>query len=165
MYLIYMAKVYHNQIFGLRESKYDWLDKHDIKNVKWNKLDPNSEFYLFIPQDVRLQKNYESFSKITEIFPANNVGVVTARDSFVIDTDKKQLEKRIRQFVDPKVDDEIIKQTYGLGENKGWKIRERRKNLRKDDDWQNRFTQILYRPFDIQWIFYHDELIERGEKK
>ena len=160
-----MAKVYHSEIFGLRETKYDWLNKYNIKNVKWNKLTPNSEFYLFIPQDQRLQKSYKTYSKITEIFPVNSFGIVTARDAYVIDADKKQLEKRIRKFVDSKVDDEIIKQTYGLRENKSWKIKERRKNLRKDEDWQSVFTQILYRPFDVQWIYYHDEMIERSRKE
>ncbi|MCJ7553531.1 MAG: N-6 DNA methylase, partial [Ignavibacteriaceae bacterium] len=157
--------IVHHEIFGIRELKYDWLNEHNIKNVKWNKLEPKSEFYLFIPQNIRLQKEYQSFYKITEIFPVNSVGIVTARDSFVIDSDKKQLEKRIRQFVDSKVDDEIIKQTYGLKENKGWKIKERRKNLRKDEEWQSAFTQILYRPFDLQWIYYHDEMIERSRKE
>lgn len=160
-----MAKVYHQEIFGLRETKYEWLNKHNIKNVKWNKLEPNSEFYLFIPQDQRLQKSYQTYSKITEIFPVNSVGIVTARDNFVIDFDRKKLEQRIRQFLDSNIDDEIIKQTYGLRENKEWKIKERRKNLRKDEEWQSAFTQILYRPFDIQWIFYHDEMIERTRKE
>jgi len=160
-----MAKVFHSEIYGLREAKYDWLNKHDIKNVKWNKLEPNKEFYLFIPQDQRMQKSYQTFTKITDIFPVNSVGVVTARDSFVIDSDKKQLEKRIKQFVDSRVDSEILKQTYELRENKSWKIEERRKNLRKDEEWQSAFTQILYRPFDIQWIFYHDEMIERARKE
>ena len=41
-----MAKVYHSEIYGLRETKYDWLNKHNIKNVKWNELEPNNGFYL-----------------------------------------------------------------------------------------------------------------------
>ncbi len=157
-------KVFHYDIYGLRENKYEWLNKHNIKNVKWKKLEPKSEFYLFIPQDISLQEKYMSFKKITDIFRLNSVGIVTARDNFVIDIDKRQLEMRIRQFINPKIDDEIIKQTYGLRENKSWKISERRKNLRSDDNWQNAFTQILYRPFDIRWIFYHDEIIERSRK-
>ncbi len=157
--------IVHQEIFGFRETKYDWLIKNNIKNVKWNKLIPKSEFYLFIPQDSNLQDKYYNFLKITDIFPANNVGIVTSRDSFVIDNNKRQLEKRIRQFVESKIDDEIIKQTYGLKENKNWEIGERRKNLRKDDDWEQAFTQILYRPFDVQWIFYHDEMVERSRKE
>ncbi len=159
-----MSKIYHFEIFGLRKEKYDWLDAHDINNVEWNEIEPKGEFYLFIPQNAKLQDDYLKFKKITEIFPVNSVGIVTARDSFVIDFDKKQLEKRIRQFIDTNIDDEIIKQTYDLRENKSWKIKDRRKNLKSDEDWQIAFTKILYRPFDVRWIFYHDELIERSRK-
>ena len=150
---------------GLREHKYDWLNKHSIKTVKWKKIEPISKFYLFIPQDQKMQKGYQVFTKITEIFPVNNVGIVTARDSFVIDSDKKQLEKRIVQFMDSKYDEEILKQTYGLKENKNWKIEGQREKLRKDEKWRNAFTKILYRPFDLQWVFYHDEMVERSRKE
>jgi predicted helicase len=160
-----MSKIFHAEIFGLRESKYDWLIKHNIKDIKWNKLKPNSEFYLFIPQDQRLQVIYQTFNRITEVFPVNSVGVVTSRDNFVIDFDRKKLEQRIKQFIDPKVDEEILKQTYDLSENQSWKIKERREKLRKDLDWKNSITKILYRPFDERWILYHDEMIERSRKE
>ncbi|HAB52896.1 MAG TPA: helicase, partial [Ignavibacteriales bacterium] len=58
------------------------------KNVKWKKVAPHPEFYLFIPTDDKLANHYYSFNKITEIFPINSVGIVTARDNFVIDFDK-----------------------------------------------------------------------------
>lgn len=159
-----MAKVYHAEIFGLREKKYNWLNKHNIKNVKWKKIAPHPEFYLFIPTDDKLANHYYSFSKITEIFPFNSVGIVTARDNFVIDFDRKTLERRIKEFVNPKIEDEIIKKAYQLNENQSWKIKEQREKLRKDLDWKDSITKILYRPFDERWILYHDEMIERTRK-
>ena len=156
--------ILHGELFGMRETKYEWLNKHHIDNVKWNKLKPKKDFYLFIPQDAKHQKSYQSFEKITEIFPVNTVGIVTSRDAFVIDIDKKSLEKRIEQFVDDKLEDNIIKRTYDLSENTDWKIKDKRNRLRKDENWQEKFTRILYRPFDVQWIFYHDDMIERSRK-
>jgi predicted helicase len=159
-----MAKVYHSEIFGIREVKYNWLNKHNIKTVKWKKIAPHPQFYLFIPTDYKLANHYYSFYKITEIFPVNSVGIVTARDSFVIDFERKILERRIKAFIDPKVDEEILKQTYGLNENHSWKIKEQREKLRKDSDWKDSLTKILYRPFDERWILFHDEMIERTRK-
>ena len=92
-----MAKVYHSEIFGLREKKYSWLEKHDISKAKWKEIKPQSEFYLFIPQDIRLLEKYQCFKKITEIFPVNSVGIVTARDDFVIDYDKDKLRSEERR--------------------------------------------------------------------
>jgi predicted helicase len=155
----------HSELFGLREDKYDWLNKHTIKNVEWSKVVPHPEFYQFIPTDNKLANHYYSFNKITEIFPVNSVGIVTSRDNFVIDYDRKQLEKKIKQFRDSNYDIDILKMTYDLKENDNWKIIEQREKLRKDHDWQDAITQILYRPFDIQWIFYHDTMIERSRKE
>jgi predicted helicase len=112
-----------------------------------------------------LANHYYSFNKITEIFPVNSVGIVTARDNFVIDFERKPLERRIKEFIDPKVDEEILKQTYGLKENQSWKIKEQREKLRKDLDWKDSIKKILYRPFDERWILYHDEMVERSRKE
>ena len=157
-------QVNHQEIFGLRETKYNWLNKHSIKNVKWEKIAPHPEFYLFIPTDDKRANQYYSFKKITEIFPVNSVGIVTARDNFVIDFDRKKLERRIEDFRNAKIEDEMIKQTYNLSENQSWKIKVQREKLRKDLDWKNSIIKILYRPFDERWILYHDEMIERSRK-
>ena len=81
--------VYHQENFGLRKDKYDWLDKHNIKNVKWNRIDPKSEFYLFVPQDARLYEAYNKYEKVTDIFPVDSVGIVTARDALTIGWSKE----------------------------------------------------------------------------
>jgi predicted helicase len=61
--------------------------------------------------------------------------------------------------------DEIIRQTYNLKDKSDWKLKDVREEIMKDDDWEQVITKILYRPFDEQWIFYHDALIERSRKE
>ncbi|RLF77866.1 DNA methyltransferase, partial [Thermococci archaeon] len=85
-------KVYYAEIWGLREDKYHWLDRHTINNVKWQEVRPVSPYYFFVPKDTTLEEEYNKFWKITEIFPVNNVGVVTSRDNFVIDFNKDILK-------------------------------------------------------------------------
>ncbi len=85
-------KIFHSEIWGLRRQKYEWLSDNDVSTTKWEKLTPKSEFYLFIPRDERLLKQYEKLLQITDIFPVNSVGIVTSRDKFVIDTDQKALK-------------------------------------------------------------------------
>ncbi|MEW6110422.1 MAG: type ISP restriction/modification enzyme [Nitrospirota bacterium] len=159
------CKVFHSELWGLREDKYDWINKHAITSTKWKKINPKSEFYLFIYRDEALLKQYEAYPKITAIFPVNSVGIVTSRDSFVIDFDRSALKRRIMQFRDKKMPDEIIRQAYDLKDKFNWKLKEAREIVMKDDDWEQAITKILYRPFDEQWIFYHDAVIERSRKE
>ena len=158
-------KVHHSELWGLRKKKYDWLLKNDITTTKWKRLSPKSEFYFFIPRDERLLESYEKSPKVTDIFPINSVGIVTARDKFVIDSDRKALERRIRMFCDKKVPDELIQDPFKLKDKSNWNLKVARERVRNDKDWENSITKILYRPFDIKWIFYHDDLIERSRKK
>lgn len=158
------CKISHSELWGLREDKYNWLNKHDIKTTKWKTIKAKSEFYLFIPRDEGLLKQYETYPRITDIFPVNSVGIVTSRDEFVIDFDKHALKRRFMQFRDKKMPDEIIRQTYKLNDKSNWKLKDARETIIKDEDWEQAITKILYRPFDEQWIFYHDAVIERSRK-
>ena len=159
------CRINHSEIWGLREKKNDWLLEQDIKTTTWKKLSPKSEFYLFIPRDEGLLKAYEKYLKITDVFPLNSVGIVTARDGFVIDFDKEELKRRIRMFRDGKMPDEVVRQAFHLKDKATWKLCVVRERIKEDEKWEDSITQILYRPFDVRWIFYHDEVIERSRKE
>ncbi len=158
-------KISHSELWGIREHKYDWLNKHDIKTTKWKKINPKSEFYLFIPRDEGLLKQYDTYLIITDIFPVNSVGIVTSRDGFVIDDDKEALKRRIRMFTSEKMPDEIIRQTFNLADTSKFKLKDARETVRKNDNWTEAITKILYRPFDVRYIFYHEAVIERSRKE
>ena len=108
---------------------------------------------------------YEKYPKITDIFLLNSVGIVTSRDEFVISPDRKKLEQKIRMFCDEELSDENIRQIFKLRDKSNWKLQDKRAKIRNDKNWKNAITQILYRPFDIQWMFYQDNLIERSRRE
>ena len=158
-------KISHWDRWGLREVKYKWLKSNNVKTTKWKKLTPKSEFYFFVPRDEKLLVSYQKYLKVTDIFPTNSVGVVTSRDKFVISADKAELKKRIRMFHDESMSDSIIKQAFHLRDKANWKTKDARKKIKAEKDWDKKIIPILYRPFDQQWIFYDDVLIERTRKE
>lgn len=160
-----MSKIYHCEIFGLREKKYNWLNKHSIKNVKWNKLEPQTPFYLFIPRDVEHLKEYKNFISVQEIFPVNVTGIVTARDKLVIDFDELVLKRRMEEFRSLLIDDSTLKNRYHLKDTRGWEFTKARKALAKDEEWNNYFTKILYRPFDVRSIYYSEKMVDWGRQE
>jgi predicted helicase len=60
--------------------------------------------------------------------------------------------------------DELIAKPFKLKDKATWKLKSSREKLRNDKDWENSFERILYRPFDVKWIFYHDVLVERSRR-
>ncbi len=157
-------KISYADLWGLRQEKYDWLKQNDLKSTKWKKLNPKSEFYFFVSRDEKYLSTYNKYPKVTDIFPVNSVGIVTSRDNFVIDKSKTELEKRIRMFRDTALPDSMIKNAFNLSENKRWKIKKAREKIRSEKDWEKQIIPILYRPFDKQWIYYNNAVIERGRK-
>lgn len=163
----HQCTIYHSDIWGLRENKYDWLMKNDVNSTDWHKLKPKSEFYLFVPRDESLLKEYDSFPKITDIFPVNGVGMTTARDEFVIDLNKKALLNRIRLFKHSKLNDDELHATFNINKKMGWSIRKAWNMLQEfsDSEIEQKIQPVLYRPFDVQWIFYDDSLVWRTVKR
>lgn len=149
----------------MRKEKNDWLLENGKKTVNWKKLSPTSPYYFFIPREEKGRENYERFQNVTDIFTVNVTGIVTARDHFVIDSYKEPLRTRMMMFKNKDLPDEIVKQGLRLKENYMWRVSEARKDLMATNDWEKYFTKILYRPFDIRHIYFHDSVVWRTRKE
>jgi len=158
-------RVKHSEIWGIRNDKYKWLSKHDLRMKGWAELKPSSPFYLFVRRDEKLSKQFQSYPSIQNIFPVNSVGIVTARDHFVIDFQKGPLQRRIEQFANSSLDDSFVAQAFNLKDTGAWKLKTARDKIIDNEERGKHYTQILYRPFDIRHLFYHDAIIERGRRE
>jgi len=158
------AKVYHADLWGLREDKYTWLSEHDWETSDWQKLHPHSEFYLFVPRDEAVLERYQKFIKVTEIFPVSSTGIKTHRDHFVIDFDRNTLKRRIQMFLDPGLPDDMVRTSFKLRDNRDWKMVDKRKSIQNDKAWDSKTVPYFYRPFDIRWLFYHYDAVDFGRE-
>ncbi len=161
------ARVHYAERWGLRKEKYTWLLRNDKTTTEWQELEPKSPFYFFVPMEEAYQEEYEDYWKITDIFPLNGVGMTTARDNFVIDMDETKLEERIRLFKNSNSSDEELHSSFVIRKKKGWSIRKAWNMLQpiSDSDLKGFIKPVLYRPFDVQWIFWHDSLVWRTVKR
>ncbi|MBM3235898.1 N-6 DNA methylase [Candidatus Poribacteria bacterium] len=157
------AKVYHADLWGLRENKYRWLSENDVRTTEWQELKPEvTPNYFFVPKDFDLQAEYDEGWSVSEIFPVNSMGITTSRDHFVFDFSEISLRERISVFQKSELSDDDVKSRFGLKDSGTWKVSDGRTKLRKDLDWEKSFTLCYYRPFDIRPIFYNTHVIERS---
>jgi len=147
------CQVYHSEIWGLRDKKYNWLMENDIKTTNWQELSPKSEFHFFIRRDERFLELYEKYPKITDIFPLNSVGIVTARDKLTIKWTPEEVWTTVLNF--SKIDSESARLAYNLGKDaRDWKVALAQKDLIDSGLDKKRIAPILYRPFDIRYTYY-----------
>lgn len=154
------ARAHYLDLWGTREFKYERLAELELKDASWQLLEPQAPFFLFVPQDTTLLPEYERGWKVNAIFPIQSTGIKTHRDHFVLDFDRDELERRIREFRDLSIDDRTIREKYKLPDTRDWKLSIRRASLAQNEEWQEFFSQCLYRPFDLRPIYYHADVIE-----
>ncbi len=147
------ASVRHADLWGTRKSKYAWLDTNDLMRTDWEKLNPSSPLYLFVPRDNALETTYRRFPSVPDLFPVNSVGIVTARDTLTIHLSPDEAWRTVTVFC--RMDIELARQGYKLGEDKrDWKVSLAQKDLLDSGPTREKIVPILYRPFDVRYTYY-----------
>ncbi len=147
---------------GKRDIKYNFLYEKNINYVNWEKLSPEKPFYLFNPQDNILKNKYNKFIRINDILNKNVTGLVSARDSLVIDLIKDKLVKRINEFSNASNSKSFITDKYKLKDTRGWKIDIAIEKMSKLIDKESFYKIMMYRPFDSRFIFYNKDMVDWG---
>ena len=65
-----LARVFHAEMYGERQAKYEGLSGTDILSVDWKELRPVEPAFLFVPRDDELFVEYREGEPITRMFPA-----------------------------------------------------------------------------------------------
>jgi len=147
------ARVYHTDLWGLREGKYLALSESDINTIEWKELKPQSPFYFFVLRNEELLEEYEQGWKVTDIFPVNSVGIVTARDNLTIRWSKQEVWDTVTDF--SSLPPEEARDKYRLGKDvRDWKVALAQKDIKDSGLSQKSVAAILYRPFDVRYTYY-----------
>ena len=154
-----LGKIFYQDVYGLREKKYEYLSKKDVKSTKWERLKPFEPYYFFVRKDFSHQASYDKFWSIQEIFTQSSSGVKTHRDHFVIGFTKDEIKQRMMIFTG-ELSDELVRQGLNLKDTHDFKLKEAREILKRDD-WEKSIIPYSYRPFDNRFICYRPDLIDR----
>ncbi len=147
------AKVWHAELWGDRHTKYAALSDGSLAETSWTELAPTTPAYLFAVQNVEIGKEYAAGCPITEIFPINSIGIVTARDALTIHFTSKELEQTVKKFV--AMDVESAREEFDLGADvRDWRVEWAQKDIRDSMKLGLRMEKILYRPFDTRSTYY-----------
>ena len=103
-----LAQVFHFDLYGKREHKYDFLNQNNIASITWNTLEPTAPNHFFVNKNFEELKNYEKGFALNELFTLNNVGIVTAKDAILINEKPDELIKNVEDFYQIKIDKSLI---------------------------------------------------------
>jgi hypothetical protein len=149
----------HVELTRSRDDKYQWLDTNCLPSVKWNRFVPVHPTFFFVPKDAEVAEEFHLGIPLTELFPDNITGMVTAHDHLVVDFDDEQLKRIARELRDRSLSDEVVRERWSIKDNAGWKLSVARARLRQTDDATGWYQDLDYRPFDRRRINYHPALV------
>ena len=152
-----LGKVFHFDLQGKREFKYDFLNENTINSLQWKNLEFKKPNYFFVPKNFDEIKNYEKGFKITEIFIKYSAGIKTKIDHIATDLVKENLAKRVNNIITNKLNFDEIRIKYGLSERTTWEYKPEN-NLVFD---KNKLLKYEYRPFDYRYTYFDDKFLSR----
>ena len=137
------ADVYYQDIFGLRQDKFDQLGTE----LTFEKIKLDQKMFYFVAKDTKGQEEYEKGILLNELMPINSVGIVTGKDDILVDEAGKDLLRKITKY----------KESYSSG-----KVYDRLQNAILDEKY---IVPMNYRPFDKRCVYYDASVIERSREK
>ena len=79
-----LADVYHYDLYGKRDFKYEFLDENNLKTIKWEKLDYSEPNYFFVKKDFSEQSEYDKYFKVNELFLVQGSGIKFRKDNLLV---------------------------------------------------------------------------------
>ena len=140
-----LGKIFHFDLYGKRELKYDFLSDNSLKSVNFKELKPNKPNFFFIPKNDEGRVEYENGFLVNELFTLNNTGIVTGIDRLSIFLSKQELKNTIERILS-------IQNPF-----EEYQIKDSRRTTKEGriEDLRNAYKKgiipINYRPFDIQF--------------
>ena len=153
-----LAEVYHCDLYGKRQYKYNFLAEHSFGDTDFKRIEPNEPFYFFVPRDESNRTVYEQGFCVNDMFPLNTSGIVSMGDTFAIADTREELQHRLEHFLDSDYTAQELTAEYNLGKNYAEFILNSKKSLHIDT---SSIVQYNYRPFDIRYTYFDNKVLWR----
>jgi hypothetical protein len=145
-----LGEIYHSELFGRRNLKYETLNKNSFSSIKWVKLENVEPYLFFVSKDFKSQSEYEAGFKIDNLMKTYVSGFQTKRDKITINIKPQELQEIKNTFIENE-NNEIRSILKLPADGRDWKIEWAKEDLQKNHPTQ---VKVMYRPFDDRYTFF-----------
>lgn len=107
-----LGKVFHFDLFGKRELKYDFLIYNDIESVDYKEIQVTAPNYYFVPKIFVEEKEYSKGFELINLIPFKTSGIKTHDDINLVSESKAQLEKNLTELNQQFDNSKVCKYSY-----------------------------------------------------
>ncbi len=143
------AQVFHYDLYGKREGKYEFLNKNNIHSIEWKELEVQEPNFFFVYKDTAGQEEYEKGFKLDNLIIEKANGIKTQRDDASIKFNIEEADAIKDDFLT--LSNKELKTKYGFKDVRDWKIDFAKSDLKTNPILARKLD---YRPFDIRYMNY-----------
>ena len=152
------GSAYRLDLRGSRDDKYQWLSRECARSFQWILLQPRGDRYNFTVEDSGHAAEYESYVSVSDLFGVNSTGFESGRDEVLTAFTRKELKAKLHAFC--RGPGRVVRKRFSVERGWGAVLFEARNDILVDPDFESRFRQFLFGPFDIRWCFYRKDLLK-----
>jgi predicted helicase len=146
-----LGKIFHFDLYGKRELKYEFLIENSLKSLTFQELKPDKPNLFFVPKNNDGQGEYEKGFKVNELFVTNNVGFVSANDGLNVSMSEFEQRQKIEDILS--MDELSWRIKYSRPKDAdSWKYLWAKEDALKNKE--EKLNKVSYRPFDIRYTLY-----------
>jgi predicted helicase len=160
-----LGQVFHYDLFGKRDFKYDFLSENSLKSIEYNCFTPFKNSFLFKSIDESMLKKYNEGINPTTLFKVNVMGFQTHRDSFAVDFEMKNIKSRASDLINKEITNEELYKKYSISDNRDWKLEKARNEIQTDREWETKAVKCGYRPFDERPCYFSYVMMDYPRKE
>ena len=145
-----LAKVMYADLYGDRESKYEYLKEHSINDTPFDLIQAQSPYYFYVPKVGDGREEYQTGFSIQDFFPVGTMGFVSANDSLNFSFTRAEQEEKIKDLLT--LPEEIWRTKTGrVKDSRDWKYITAKEDAKNSD---GSIAEVSYRPFDTRYSLY-----------
>ncbi|MBN2237632.1 MAG: N-6 DNA methylase [Bacteroidales bacterium] len=158
-----LAQVFHFDLFGKRDFKYNYLHENSLKSFVWNKLKPVAPNFFLVKKDFEGSNEYEKGLKIDELFIIQSLGIEFGSKEYFINNNKNELIEFLKEIIlNPQITDQEIESKFSIKTTSGWRFSESRKKELFSGFQNVKIKKCMNAPFDLQYT-YHSDILRRPQ--
>jgi len=133
-----LAQVKKLDVYGLRKNKFETLEELTLGSGDWVGIPLDNEVWGLKSLNT---KEYDEGFSVNDLFNLKGVGVVTARDKFVISDNKTKLQQKMANFINMGIEE--ARSNFDLRKDvQSWKVKWAQEEVIKTGADDSNFVQI-----------------------